>query len=237
MKRLLLVGALLLFGITASAQNIMESYDKPFNMALRTGFNSTMPVIKQFRIDESEIENCQVHYKVGYLAALTFSININRFTLQPSVSWYNKDAEIQFSLPQEFCLNESSADNNLYALKLKSKSIEVPILIGYKIVNEEPYGLSLKFGPKGIYKYKTDYHCNSNSLKVSYEKDNTAYAINFVSALSMTIGRLFLDFSYEFALHNVRSDFSYIHTSTEQSGSMTLERRNNVLSFSLGAVF
>ena len=72
-----------------SAQNIMQRYDKPFDVSFRVGFNSALPLIHQFTIDDIEITDRQIHYKVGYLAAVTFSVNFNRFTLQPSVSWVN----------------------------------------------------------------------------------------------------------------------------------------------------
>ncbi len=69
-----------------SAQNIMQRYDKPFDVSFRVGFNSALPLIHQLTIDDIEITDRQIHYKVGYLAAVTFSVNFNRFTLQPSVS-------------------------------------------------------------------------------------------------------------------------------------------------------
>lgn len=240
-RRIGIIGILLLSVLSLSAQTIMQHHDKPFDVSFRVGFNSTMPIIHRLQMDGIDLTNTEIHYKVGYLAAMTFSVNINRFTLQPSVSWYHKEAEIEFTgTPrEEISSNNAVYDENLqvYNLQLESQSVEVPILIGYQLVKEDPYGLSLKFGAKGIYRYKTNNHCTGSSLQITHEKDNSPYSLHFVSAINMTIGRLFLDFSYEFGLHNTRSDFTYLDPTTSESGTLMLERRNNVLSFSLGAVF
>lgn len=220
-----------------SAQNIMQRYDKPFDVSFRVGFNSALPLIHQFTIDDIEITDRQIHYKVGYLAAVTFSVNFNRFTLQPSVSWYHKEAQIRFALPLNSQINSSINSLERYNLDLEGNSLEVPILVGYHVVKEGPYGMSIKFGPKGIYQYKTKHRCEDSSFQAYYEKDNMRYAFNFVSAVGVTIGRLFLDFSYEFALHNVRSDFKFYDAAQDRNGTLSFERRTNVLNFSLGAVF
>ncbi|HBK29526.1 MAG TPA: hypothetical protein DDZ04_07225 [Parabacteroides sp.] len=219
------------------AKNIMQIHDKPFDISFRIGFNSAFPLIHHFSIEGIEIMDKQIHYKVGYLAAVTFSVNINRFTLQPSVSWYHKEAQIQFSLPMNS--NASPYINSIerYDMDLEGNSLEIPILIGYQVVKEGPYGLNLKFGPKGIYQYQAKHRCENSTFTAEYEKDNMQYAFNFVSAVGVTIGRLFLDFSYEFALHNIRSDFKFYDISQEKSGTLSFERRTNVLSFSLGVVF
>ena len=116
-------------------------------------------------------------------------------------------------------------------------AVNASILVGYHVVKEGPYGMSIKFGPKGIYQYKTKHRCENSSFQAYYEKDNMRYAFNFVSAVGVTIGRLFLDFSYEFALHNVRSDFKFYDAAQDRNGTLSFERRTNVLNFSLGAVF
>lgn len=220
-----------------SAQNIMQRYDKPFDISFRVGFNSALPLIHRFSIDDIEITDKRIHYKVGYFAAATFSVNMNRFTLQPSVGWYHKEAQVQFSLPLGSNINSSINTLEYYNLDLEGNSLEIPILIGYQVVKDGPYGLNLKFGPKGIYQYKTKHRCVNDGFTADYEKDNMRYAFNFVSAVGVTIGRLFLDFSYEFALHNIRSDLKFYDENQNKSGTLSIERRTNVLSFSLGVVF
>lgn len=111
-----------------SAQNIMQRYDKPFDVSFRVGFNSALPLIHQLTIDDIEITDRQIHYKVGYLAAVTFSVNFNRFTLQPSVSWYHKEAQIRFALPLNSQINSSINSLEHYNLDLEGNSLEVPIL-------------------------------------------------------------------------------------------------------------
>lgn len=238
MRVLLASIGLLLLSVFGSAQNIFQDYNKPYNIGVRVGFNSAFPLVQSFVINDERITDYHVHYKVGYLAAVTFSVNFNRYFIQPSVSWYRSNAEVQFDYPL-FSSENNIASSQDASLKLDSEvnSLEVPVLIGYHIIKEGPYGMSVKFGPKGIYHYKSDYTLNSSVVSFQHEKDNIPYAINFVSAIGVTIGRLFLDFSYEFGLHSVRSDFTYTDVLTGETGTASLSQRTNKLCFSLGFIF
>ena len=239
MRVLLVSIGLLLLSISGSAQTILQDYDKPYNIGVRVGFNSAFPLVNSFTINDEAITDYHIHYKVGYLAAVTFSVNFNRYFIQPSISWYRSNAEIQFDYPLFNSGNTNIAGTQNAVLKLDSEvnSLEVPILIGYHIIKEGPYGMSIKFGPKGIYHYKSDYTLNSSVVSFRHEKDNIPYAVNFVSAIGVTIGRLFLDFSYEFGIHSVRSDFTYTDVLTGEEGTASLSQRTNKLSFSLGFIF
>lgn len=238
MKFLPAVLLLLLPCLPGAAQNILMDYDRTYYLAVRVGFNSAFPLIQEFNIDDKRISDYRIHYKVGYMAAVTFSVNFNRFVIQPSVCWYRSNAEIQFTHPQFNSLDviANSLEETLL-LDSEVNSLEVPVLIGYHIVKEGPYAMSLKFGPKGIYRYRSDYGINSSAVSLQHEGDNIPYSINFVSAVGVSIGRLFLDFSYEFGLHTVHSDFSYTDVLTGDVGTIYLSQRTNKLSFSLGFLF
>lgn len=238
MKVLLATSCLLLACLSGSAQNILQNYDKPYNFGVRVGFNSAFPIVQSLMIDNESVGDYRIHYKVGYLAAFTFSVNINRFFIQPSVSWYRNNAEIQFDNPFLPTTNiTTQSPEAMLRLSSEINSLEVPILVGYHFVKEGPYAMSFKFGPKAIYHYKSDYSLNSSTISLQHERNNIPYAINFVSAVGVSIGRLFLDFSYEFGLHSVHSDFSYTNTQTGDVGTLYLSQRTNSLSFSLGFLF
>ena len=237
-KKWILTGCLSCFGLLAPAQNIMEVYDKPFNFGVRLGFNSKFPIIHSFFIDNQPINDYRMHYKVGYQAAFSCSVNMNRFFIQPTICWERTQAEVQFVLP-EHDNTVTGNDFNLYNNKIEAEynSIAVPVLAGYHLVKVGPYGLNVKIGPKGIYHYKKRQKGNSTQLEMNHKNDNIDYTINLVTAIGVTIGRLFLDFSYEFGLHNSKANFTYFNPTTNETGNMLLVKRSNALSFSLGMVF
>ncbi|MCC8143436.1 MAG: PorT family protein [Tannerellaceae bacterium] len=152
MKRIaLLLCIVWLASAPASAQKFISMEDKAFNWGAKLGFNSTFPVINSLKVNEVEAEDVTVKYKVGYMAALFCRVNIERFFLQPGVSWHLTEGEIHYAIPYENTLSTDLADaGNIQQenrLALKTRSVEVPVLIGYNLVKEGPYALSLMAGP------------------------------------------------------------------------------------------
>lgn len=231
MKKWLFIGCMWLAGTAVWAQGIMQSHERPLDFSARVGFNSAFPLIHSFTLDGADLPNRRVHYRVGYLAAVTLSVNFNRFFIQPSASWYRTNAEVRFSLPEAAGSSDALSDASL---EEEVNSLEVPVLIGYHIVREAPYGLNVKFGPKGIYQYRSRYGFGGAASGFRFEGNNIPYAFNFVAAVGVTIGRLFLDFSYEFGLHNIRSTFTWTEPGATTPHTLLYERRTNLLSFSLG---
>jgi len=111
-------------------------------------------------------------------------------------------------------------------------------MVGYYLVKEGPYALSMMFGPNIKYNYKTRYSTDMTDRPREFEDDNTPFGISIAAGLGVSIWRLFLDFSYEFGLNEVASDFREIgKTEANQKGALSIEKRTNIMSFSLGFLF
>lgn len=94
------------------------------------------------------------------------------------------------------------------------------------------------FGPNIKYNYKTRYSTDMTDRPREFEDDNTPFGISIAAGLGVSIWRLFLDFSYEFGLNEVASDFREIgKTEANQKGALSIEKRTNIMSFSLGFLF
>lgn len=229
---------LALVSLAAPAQSIMEVYDKPCSFSVRVGFNSSFPVIHSFMLDDQAIDHFRLHYKVGYMASVLCSINMNRFFIQPAVNWERSSSEIQFAWPQTEEIYPSGSIS-VYDHKIDAEynSIAVPVLVGYHLVKEGPYGLNFKLGPKGVYHYKKQQSGSGPQAIITHQDDNINYAVDLVTAVGVTIGRLFLDFSYEFELHKTQSTYTYQSLTQNQAGILSIQQRRNALSFSLGLNF
>lgn len=240
MRKYYLIGALLSCCLLAGAQGIMRVEDKAFNFGAKVGFNATFPVLNSLSINGKEAENIDIEYKVGYLAAIFCRVNIERFFLQPSFSWHRSEGNIRFTIPQT--LSEENFQNNTMVssdlLMMKTNSLEVPIMVGYNLVKNGPYGLSLMIGPKFKYNYKLAYTVESSSTQIDYVNENTPFGLNIATGVGVSIGRLFFDFVYEFGLNQVESDFERVDNPVpEINYDINIDKRVNVMSISLGFLF
>lgn len=188
------------------------------------------------------MEDIRLQYKVGYQAAAFARVNIDRFYIQPSLAWQYTEGDIRFNIPQ----TESSLPDGTNTpmpigknrITYKSATLEVPVMVGYYLVKEGPYALSMMFGPNIKYNYKTHYSTDMTDRPREFEDDNTPFGIGIAAGLGVSIWRLFLDFSYEFGLNEVASDFREIgKTEANQKGTLNIEKRTNIMSFSLGFLF
>lgn len=241
MKKIYLILLILPFCFSANAQKFIKIEDKTFNWGGKVGVNAALPIVKSLTIDNQEMEDIRLQYKVGYQAAVFARANIDRFYIQPSLAWQYTEGDIRFNIPQ----TENSLPDGTNTqmpigknrITYKSATLEVPVMIGYYLVKEGPYALSMMFGPNIKYNYKTRYSTDMTDRPREFEDDNTPFGISIAAGLGVSIWRLFLDFSYEFGLNEVASDFREIGTEANQKGTLNIEKRTNIMSFSLGFLF
>jgi len=235
MQKLHLILICLFCFLSVQAQEVFYTKDKRFNWGGTIGLKSTLPVIHSITIDGHQADNIHLQYKVGYLASLFCRINIDRVFLQPSISWHHFSSDIRFTLPlEEGNVNPVTDYDNL---EIKTKALEVPMLLGYNIVKEGPYGLSLMAGPKVSYKYNTRYNFNLSGAETTLSKNSDLFDINIVMGVGVSIWRLFFDFTYELGLNKTESDFMNVTSREVSNYDIAINKRVNVMSFSLGFLF
>lgn len=240
MRKFYLIAASLAFCLMAGAQGIMQVKDKAFNFGAKVGFNATFPVVNSLTINDKEVENVSLEYKVGYLAAVFCRVNIERFFIQPSVSWHRSEGNIRFSIPQNIPDDAVKLPSNedITQLGIKTNSLEVPVMIGYNLVKQGAYGLSVMAGPKLKYNYKVNYLFESNTLHHEYVSDSDPFGINITAGVGVSIGRLFFDFIYEFGLSQADSNFTQVNTPVPENNlNIAIDKRVNTMSISLGFLF
>jgi len=231
-----LIGLLIACCLLVDAQNQVRVEDKIFNWGAKVGLNSSFPIINSVEIDGIKVENIHLQYKVGVSAAIFSRLNIDRFFVQPSISWKYSSGDIRFNLPAETEAVAAST-RSFDQLTYKIRSIEAPIFIGYKIVNEGPYGLSFMAGPTIKYNYDVGYTSNFFDSPRKYTSDSTPWGINIACGVGVTIWRFFFDVTYEWGLNQVDSDFKDNSSDKPNEDNITIDKRTNIMSFSLGFLF
>ncbi|MGM9796477.1 MAG: porin family protein [Parabacteroides sp.] len=220
-----------------NAQSILRMEEKKFNFGAKVGFNATLPVVNSLRVLDFEANQFQTSYQVGYLASIFFRFNIQRFYIQPSPSWHYGRSHLDFTIT--FPEIEGEADPPIRGnLRMHTQSLELPVLLGYHLVKQGPYGLSLMVGPKVKYNYKLDYNMAIDDREIRFVNDDTPFGVNIVTGMGVSIGRLFFDFVYEFGLNQTEASFKQLSSSSpESSFEIQLNKRTNVMSMSIGMLF
>ena len=140
MKKIYLILLILPFCFSANAQKFIKIEDKTFNWGGKVGVNAALPIVKSLTIDNQEMEDIRLQYKVGYQAAVFARVNIDRFYIQPSLAWQYTEGDIRFNIPQ----TENSLPDGTNTqmpigknrITYKSATLEVPVMIGYYLVKD-----------------------------------------------------------------------------------------------------
>lgn len=238
MKKIFLLLSVFFFGMPAHAQKFKQIENKAFNFGAKLGVNSTFPIVNSITIDDVEAEDISLHYRVGYQASVFCRINIDRFFLQPDLSWYRTEGDIRFSMPQQ--MESPETGNNMpqaQQLQIRTSSLEMPVMIGYYLVKEGPYALSLMVAPQIEYNYKSRYTPHFSDGTNEYISDSTPFGLGIATGLGVSIWRLFFEFTYEFGLNKVESDFKDKSSQTPIERNISIDKRTNMMSFSLGFLF
>lgn len=221
---------------SVTAQELPQVHNKVFNFGATVGFSAALPVINSITINDVRMEDIEVLNKVGYTASVFGRINISNFFIQPSFSWTHSYSNIAFSLPQT--PEEASGTINRQEMDIKIKSLEMPVLIGWNVIKEEEYALSIMAGPKFKYNYHVSYTPRMSNATQEFINDSSPFDLSIAAGVGVSIWRLFFDFVYEFGLNQVESDFKdgLTHLPLPETNT-TIDKRINVLSFSIGFLF
>lgn len=213
-----------------------EEYNKKINFGVIAGFRSSNYIISNFLVDSKLIEDKQNNYLLGYGAALYTRFNFKRRFLQMELSYDINRAEIVFqktsAATADIQANKASVSSNI-------QNVGLPILLGYYIVRNGPYTMSIFGGPK------LEYLCYSNVDYKDFDQKNIhekfyPFNIGVSLGLSVSISKMFFQFRYEQEMLNVSKSISYSAASGEgamSEGDIRFHRRASCLGFSFGVLF
>ena len=198
----LLVATSLVSGQSRTTVNgVDRSNTKTVNFGIKAGFNSSMFMVSELKIKDVTIDEVQNNYKIGYFGSLFMRINIKKHFLQPEVSYNVSKCEITFdklgSQHPDILPDYASVQSTLH-------SIDIPLLYGYNVVKQGPYGMSIFGGPKLRYLWgKQNEITFHNFDQKGLNEDLYPVNISAVIGVGVYISRIFFDFRYEQGLGNM----------------------------------
>lgn len=233
-----LMSALAVCGQGHTQGMIERPNNRRFNIGVKAGFNASMFLVSDFKIMDVTIDEIQNNYKLGYFGALFMRINMKKHFIQPEISYNVSKCEITFD---KLGSHHPNIEPDYASVTSMIHSIDFPMLYGYNVVKQGPYGMSIFAGPKLRYIWgkKNKITFENFDQKGIYER---LYPFNLsaVIGVGVNISRIFFDFRYEQGLHNISKSVIYDNINSDGStgvSNITFSRREQVLSFSLGVIF
>ncbi len=225
-------------GLPVKAQSAPQETPQKVNVGIKVGFNSTMFFIDHFLMGENELKDIQNNYKVGYFGAFFCRFNMKKHHfLQTELSYNISKGSV--SVPNS--LNNAALIANNALVKTDIHSIDMPLLYGYKFIDSYPYGMAFFLGPKAAYIWKKHSESEySGFYQQHISEEITPFCFSGIVGLSVNVSNIFFDFRYEIGLHNMVKSVSYAKDLTDapyDTQDISVKRRRDVLSFSVGVIF
>lgn len=229
--RSLIVCIMLLLPGLLSAQ---ESNRKiKFNAGLKIGFQAITYNDPTFGIDGYTYnDNTIQSNKIGYTVAPFLRISRDRFYIQAESAFGIARHSFDFTDTRKSDIGEITP--NIPQYDLKTYCLQVPLLIGYEFIKQDKYGMSLFTGVRTRFTFtsldKQQFrHFTYDDLNEVLEK-RTYY---LEAGLGIKIYNVFFDFVYDLGL----SDASKYIEAPKMKKQFKANRKDNILSFSVGVIF
>jgi len=180
MKKIFLVAVICMFSSALFAQ-----LSSPVNFGLHAGLVSTKM--------DSEIPSASTikeNSKNGMMLGAFLRINLNKWYLQPELNYVSRKGEVV-------------VDGTGY--DFKTKSMDIPMLLGYKLVKLPAFKLRAFAGPVASFKIDESF---SDTFKNQVGDLSFEGAVwNAKVGAGVDVWKLTLDVDYEFGLSDVSSEF------------------------------
>lgn len=204
-----------------------------FNIGIKAGFQAVTYNDPEFDIDGYKFDTNNIQSnKIGYALSVFARVTKNKFYLQTEGTFGITNHSFDFQDIHESTDGSFIPNNTVY--DLKTYCIQVPILFGYNFVESGRYGMSIFTGPRTKFIFTSLSEQNFKHFR--YEKleevlnDKNYY---WEIGLGIKISRVFLDITFDTGLNKVAS-----HILSHDDGKVfTSNRRDNILSFSVGFIF
>ncbi len=181
MKKLLLVAVICFFSSALFAQ-----LASPISLGVHGGLVST-------KID-TDLSNIKENSENGMMLGAFARINLNKWYIQPELNYVKRKSSISQDVPM---LGSVTAD-------IETKSLDVPILLGYKLVKLPLFKLRAFAGP--VASFNIDDKIKSTVDDV-IDADFKGAVWNAKVGAGVDVWKLTLDVDYEFGLTDVSSEF------------------------------
>jgi hypothetical protein len=230
--RCIIVAVLLAF---TAQENIAQKTgnDIHFNFGAKAGVQAITYNDPEFDIEGYEFDRSNIQSnKIGFTFAPFIRLSKGKFYLQTEATMGIARHSFEFKDISTAEIENTAAGIAEY--ELKTYCIQVPILFGYSIVQQGKFGMSIFTGPRTKFTFTALSEQNFKHFKhkglEEVLKDKTYY---WEIGLGVNIHNVFFDFAYDVGITKASE-----HIISDKEGvRFRSDRRDNILSFSIGMIF
>ena len=210
MKKLFLFSVMFLMSVGVFAQKL------PIDLGVKFGWNSSKVSTSNLSTNLSDYSPTN---NSGYLVGAFARLYLKKIFIQPEIYYAVKKGETSFAY-------DDGNTNENFDYKLKVKSFDIPILLGYQLMDLKLLKINAITGPVMV--------INANSeASVPAEiadgvKDPKGVDWAYQLGLGVDIAMFTVDARYEWGLSNIRSG---------NLGDISFDQKSNMFTFSVGWKF
>lgn len=236
MKRtVFIIPAILLFCLPmAAAGEYADAGQSSASFGVRFGFSSCSTYLTDASFGGMEFEEYTQDTQLGNFILFHMQYEYEKFFLQSGIGLGLNKSAFNVNLAEH---DAQSDEPETLGISYEMTSMIVPLQLGYSIVNQSPYRMSLYAGPSMRILSTERYKCKVTEGD-GYSIDETPRRFLFGGTLGFCVqtGRTFFNMEYEVAITDISKNLSFTGIS-EGTPSLTLGRRMGIFSFSYGILF
>ena len=204
-----------------------------YNIGLKAGFQAVTYNDPEFGIEGYKFDTNNIQSnKIGYALSVFARVTKNKYYLQTEGTFGITNHSFDFNDSHLNVDGNFVPNNTVY--DLRTYCLQVPILFGYNVVQKGRYGLSLFTGPRTKFIFTS---LSQQQFK-HFKYENLEEVLNnkvyfWEIGMGIKISRVFLDITFDAGLNKAAS-----HIISHSDGKIfSSNRRDNILSFSVGFIF
>jgi len=205
MKKILLVAFISVLTLGASAQ-----LASPISFGVHGGWTSTKIDIK-----DTSFENIKSSATGGYMLGIFTRLNLGKLYIQPELNYSRKSGSVE--LPAAGYIPASSGAEKIIS-DLTYSSIDIPILLGYKIIKLPLFNIHVFAGPVASFSTNSlefdvkdikgitggDMDAVSDAANENFDPKKAMWNVKMGAGIELW--KLNLDFDYEMGLRDFTTD-------------------------------
>lgn len=204
-----------------------------FNYGAKVGFQAIAYNNPEFDIKGYEFDSNTLHSnKIGYTIAPFARLTMDKVYVQSECIFGITRHSFDFKDVRKNENNTILVNQPTY--NLQTTCLQVPIVVGYNIVQEGKYVMSLFTGPKTKFVFTAHSHQEFNHFEYyDLEEILKKRCYYWEIGLGVKIGYVFFDFIYDWGITKASE---YIVSNIENQ-KFRSDRRDHIFSFSVGVIF
>ncbi len=182
---------LLLFAVACMFSTVMFAQVVPVNFGIHGGLVST-------KVDAKipSLSDVKTSAENGMMLGAFVRINLKKWYIQPELNYVNRKSSVS-----------ATVLGKTLSTDIDVKSLDIPILLGYKLIKKPMFNLRAFVGPVASFKLDNEKTFFETLQSQSTDLDFKGAVWNGKVGAGIDVWKLSLDLDYEFGLTNIADEF------------------------------